>query len=149
MIPSVTFVFHLAKLSHPSSKPLIEPATSFSSPIFRTHPDSYIFFINFYVHGIGPATGKCASILFTLFAGDYDNRLQRPFSKLIHIGIGDQRDPLNTLTQTIRADRDPANKRPTISTKTGISAIIFNNFIHQSKVFYENMRFLVYGASFL
>ena len=36
-IPSVKFVFDSAKVARPSSDPLIEPATSFSSPIFRTH----------------------------------------------------------------------------------------------------------------
>ena len=37
-IPSVKFVFDSAKVARPSSDPLIEPATSFSSPIFKTHP---------------------------------------------------------------------------------------------------------------
>ena len=95
-IPSVKFVFDSAKVARPSSDPLIEPATSFSSPIFRTHPHGYNFFIKLYPYGIGPATGKCASILFTLFPGDYDNLLQWPFTKIIHIGIRDQLDPMNT-----------------------------------------------------
>ena len=46
-IPSVKFVFESAKVARPSSDPLIEPATSFSSPIFRTHPHGYDFFIKF------------------------------------------------------------------------------------------------------
>ena len=75
-IPSVNFVLDSAKVARPSSDPLIEPATRFSSPIFRTHPHGYNFSIKFYPYGIGPATGKCASILFTLFRGDYDNILQ-------------------------------------------------------------------------
>ena len=37
-ILSVKIVFDSAKVRRPSSDPLIEPATSFSSPIFRTHP---------------------------------------------------------------------------------------------------------------
>ena len=73
-IPSLKFVF-FAKVARSSSDPLIEPATSFSSPIFRTHPHGYNFFIKLYPYGIGPATDKCASILFTLFRGDYDNLL--------------------------------------------------------------------------
>ena len=59
-IPSVKFVFDSAKMARSSSDPLIEPATSFSSPIFRSHPHGYYFFIKFYSYGIGPATGKCA-----------------------------------------------------------------------------------------
>ena len=106
-IPSVKFVFDSAKKARPSSDPLIEPATSFSSPIFRTHPHGYNFFINFYPYGIEPATGKCCSILFTLFPGDFDNLLKWPFSKLIHIGIRDQLDPMNIWMKTIRPDQDP------------------------------------------
>ena len=55
-IPSVKFVFDSAKVARLSSDPLIEPATSFSSPIFRTHPHGYNFFIKLYPYGIGPAT---------------------------------------------------------------------------------------------
>ena len=103
-IPSVRFVSDSAKVALPSSDPLIEPATSFRSPIFRTHPHGYNFFIRFYPSGIGPPTGKCTSILFTLFPGDYDNLLQWPFSKIIHIGIRNQLDPLNKWTKTIQPD---------------------------------------------
>ena len=117
-IPSVKFVFDSAKKARPSSHdPLIEAATSFSSPIFRTHHHGYNFFIKFSPYGIGPATGKCASILFTLFPGDYDNLLKWPFSKLIHIRIRDQLYPMNTWMKTIRPDQDPAYKRPTMSKK--------------------------------
>ena len=118
-ILSVKFVFKSAKVARPSSDPLIEPATSFSSPTFRTHPHGYNFFNNFYPYGIGPATGKCASILFTLFPSNYDNLLKWPFSKVIHIGNQDQLDPLNTWMKTIRPDQDPVYKKPTITTKTG------------------------------
>ena len=148
-IPSVKFVFESAKVARPSSEPLIEPATSFSSPIFRTHPHGYNFFIKFYPYGIGPATGKCASILFTLFPGDYDNLLKWPFSKIIHIGIRDQLDPLNNWMKTIRPDQDPAYKKPTMSTKTGAAIVLINNFIPHSKLFNEDEGFLIDGASFI
>ena len=117
-IPSVKFVFDSGKAARPSSHPLIEAATSFRSLVFETHPHRYIFFVKFFPYGIGPATGKCASLRFILFPGDYDNLLQWPFSKLIHIGIQDQLDPLNKWMKTIRPDQDPANKKPTMSTKT-------------------------------
>ena len=102
--PSVKFLFDSAKVARPSSDPLIGAATSFSSPIFRTHPHGYNFFIKHYPYVIGPATGKCSSILFTLFPGDYDNLLQWPFTKIIHIGIRDQLDPMNTWMKTLRPD---------------------------------------------
>ena len=148
-IPSVKFVFDSAKVARPSSDPLIEPATSFSSPIFRTHPHGYNFFIKLYPYGIGPATGKCASVLFALFPGDYDNLLQWPFTKTIHIGIRDQLDPMNTWTKTILPDQDPAYKKPIISTKTGVATILINNFSPHSKLFSETEGFLIDGASFV
>ena len=148
-IPSVKFVFDSAKAARLSSDPLIEPATSFSSPTFRTHPHGYNFIIKLYPYGIGPATGKCASILFTLFPGDFDNLLQWHFSKLIHIGIQDQLDPMNTWMKTIRPDQDPAYKKPTMSTKTGVATILNNNFILHSKLFSETEGFLIDGASFI
>ena len=148
-IPSVKFVFDSAKVARSSSDPLVEPATSFSSPIFRTHPHGYNFFIKLYPYGIGPATGKCASILFTLFPGDYDNLLQWPFSKIIHIGIRDQLDPMNTWMKTIRPHQDPAFKKPTMSTKTGTETVLINNFIPHSKLFSETEGFLIDGASFI
>ena len=148
-IPSVKFVFESAKVARPSSDPLIEPATSFNSPIFNTHPQGYNFFNKFYPYGIGPATGKCASILFTLFPGDYDNLLKWPFSKLVHIGIRDPLDPLNTRMKTIRPDHDPAYKKPKMSLKTGAATVLINNFIPHSKHFSEIEGFLVDGASFI
>ena len=130
-IPSAKLVLESAKVARPSSDPLIEPATSFSCPIFRSHPHGYNFFIKFYPYGIGPANGKCASILFTLFTGDYDNLVQWPFSKIIHIGIRDQLDPLNTWMKTIRPYQDPAYKKPTMSTKTGAATVlIYKNIFH-------------------
>ena len=142
-------VFESAKLARPSSDSLIEPTTSFSSPIFRTHPHGYNFFIKFYPNGIGPATGKCASILFTLFPGDYDNLLKWSFSKIIHIGIRDQLDPMNTWMKTIRPDQDPAYKNPTMSTETGAATILINNYLPHSKIFSETEGFLIDCASFI
>ena len=107
------FVFDSTKVARPSFDPLVDPATSCSSPIFRTHPHGYNFFVKLYPYGIGPATGKCASFLFTLFPGDYYNLFQWPFSKLIHIGI---RDQLNTSTKKfgltdIRPTRNPLSQQ--------------------------------------
>ena len=148
-IPSVKFVFDSAKKARPSSDPLIEPATNFRSPIFRTHPHGYNFFIKLYPYGIGPATGNCASILFTLFPGDYDNLLQWPFSKLIQIRIQDQLDPMNNWMKTIPPDQDPAYREPTMSSKTGAATVLINNFIPHSKLFSETEGFLIDGASFI
>ena len=148
-IPSLKFVFDSAKVARPSSDPLIEPVSSFSSPIFRTHPHGYNFFIKFYPYGIGPATAKCASILFTLFPGDYDNLLKWAFSKTIHIGIRDQLDPMNTWMKTILPHQDTVYEKPTMSTKTGVATILVNKFIPHSKLFNGTEGFLIDGASFI
>ena len=147
--PSVKFLFDSAKVARPSSDPLNQPATSFSSPIFTTHPHGYNFFIKIYPVAIGLATGKCASILFTIFPGHYDNLLQWPFSKPIHIGIRDQLEPLNTRMKAIRFDQDPAYKKPTMSTKTGAATILIDNFFPHSKLFSETEGFLIDDASFI
>ena len=141
------FVFHSGKVTQPSSDPLIEPATCCGSLIFRTHPHGYNSFNKFCPYGIGTAAGKCASISFTLLPFDYNNLLQRSLSKLIHIGIRDQLDLLNTWTQTIWPDQKPAYRKPTISTKTRVSTIIIKGFIPHSKLFSETEGFLIDGAS--
>ena len=104
MIPSVKFVFDCAKVARPSSDPFIEPTTTFACPIFTTHLHGYNIFTKFYPYGIGPATGKGASNLFTLFPGNNDILHQWPFLKPILIGIRDKLDPLNTGTKTIQSD---------------------------------------------
>ena len=142
-------VFDSAKVARPSSHPLIEPATSFSSPIFRTQPHAYNFFTKFYPNSIGPATGKCASILFTLPPCDYGNLLQWPFSKINHIGIRNQLDPLSIWTKSIQPGQDRTYKKPTMSTKIGIAAVINNNFFAHSKLFSETESFLIDGAKFI
>ena len=144
-IPSVKFVFDSSKVARPSSDPLIEPATSFSSPIFMTHPYGYNFFIKLYPYGIGPATGN------SIHPPPCRQRQSSPMtlSKLIHIGIRDQLDPMNTWMKTIRPDQDPAYKKPTVSTKTGVATILINNFIPHSKLFSETEGYLIDGASFI
>ena len=100
-------------------------------------------------YGIGPATGKFVSIFFTLFPGEYDNLLQWPFSKLIYIGIRDQLDPLKTWTKKNQPDQHPAYKKPTISTKTEVAAIIMNNIFPHSKLLSQTEGLLIDGASFI
>ena len=60
-ISSVKFVIDSAKVARPSSDPLVEPATSFSSPISGLTVLDTTYQILPY--GVGPATGKCASTI--------------------------------------------------------------------------------------
>ena len=66
----------------------------------------------------------------------------------MHIGIREKLDPLNTRTQTLWPDQDPAYNQPTALLKTGISAVIIDKFIPYSKLFRETENFLIDGASF-
>ena len=109
-------------------------------------------FVKFYPYGIGSATGKCASTLFTYSPSCLATTIicfSGPSSKFNHIVIRDQLDPLNTRTKTIQPDQNPAYKKPTISTKTRVATIIINNFLPHSKLFSETEGFLVDSASYL
>ena len=68
---------------------------------------------------------------------------------IIHIGIRDQLDPLNTWTETIPPDQDLAFKKPTIFTKTGVSTTIINIFIPRSNLFSETEGFLFDGVDYI
>ena len=148
-ILSVNFVFNSAKVSRPSSDLLIESATSFNSRIIRTHPNGHKFLIKSYPYGIGSATGKSASILFTSFFGDYYNMFRWPFQKPIHLDVRHELDPLNAWTQTIQSEQDPAYEQHTNSKKAGVSAIVVNIFIPRPKLFSKTERFLIDCAMFL
>ena len=56
---------------------------------------------------------------------------------------------MNTWMKTIRPDQDPAYKKPTMPTKTGVATILINNFIPHSKLFSETEGFLIAGAKFI
>ena len=123
---------------------------SFGSPIFRTHSHGCNFSIKFYPYSIGSASGKFASILFTFFPVDFDKLLRWLFPKHIHVGIRDQFVPLNTWVQTLHPDeRDSAFKKPTISSKEGVSFANVKNFITHSKHLNRTEGFLVEGTSCL
>ena len=76
------------------------PSTHYNSPVYRTHPYSYISFVQFYPYGLGSAAGNHASIMFALFPGDYDGLLKWPFSKTIHLSVRDQLDLQKSWTIT-------------------------------------------------
>ena len=143
-------MFDCAKKLRSSSDTLTEPTTSFGSPIFRIHPQGYNFFVKFNPYGIGSASENFVSFLFTFFPGDFDNLQQWQFPRRMHIGIRDQFDLLNIWEETIHPDdRNPASRRPTISSKEGLSAVNINNFIPHSKPLNGAESFLVEGTSYL
>ena len=56
---------------------------------------------------------------------------------------------MNSWMKTIPPDQDPAYKKPSMSTKTGVATILINIFIPHSKLFSETECLLIDGTSFI
>ena len=83
----VKLVFDTAKSSARLDNAATNPSTHYNSPVYRTHPHGYNFFIQFYPYGLNAAAGNHASIMFALFPGDYDGLLTWPFPKKLLLVI--------------------------------------------------------------
>ena len=78
-VTAVKSVFDTAKYSARLVNAAKDPSTHYNSPVYRTHPYGYTFFVQFYPYGPEAAAGNHASIMFALFPGDYDGFLKWPF----------------------------------------------------------------------
>ena len=76
-------VFDTAKSAARVDSAATNPITHYNSPVYRTNPHDYNFFIQLYPYGLNAAAGNHASIMFALFPGDYDGLLTWPFPKTI------------------------------------------------------------------
>ena len=112
-LTAVKLVFDTAKSSARLDNAAKDPSTHYNSPVYRTHPYGYNFFIQFYPYGLDAAAGIHASIMFALFPGDYDGLLKWPFSKTIHLSVRDQLDPQNTWTISFAPSDRISFRRPT------------------------------------
>ena len=63
-ICSVSFVYCSAKSAHRASKPIDNKSSGYWSPIFRTRPYGYNFFILFYPYGLGTNAGQFVTTFF-------------------------------------------------------------------------------------
>ena len=145
---SVNFVYRSATSAHRASRPIDDKLSGYWSPIFRTHPYGYNFMIRFYPYGLGTNAGQFVTI-FAFFPGDYDDLLYWPFPKIIHLGLRDQLDPLNTWTQKIQPTKEQPFRRPTSSSKNAAFAIAFHRFIPYSKFFNETEGYIVHDTCYL
>ena len=84
-LASLKLVFDTAKSSARLDNAAKDPSTHYNSPVYRTHPYDYNFFVQFYPYGLDSAAGNHASVMFALFPGDYDGLLTWPFPKTIHL----------------------------------------------------------------
>ena len=148
-ISSVQFIFNSARSAHRQSKPINDKTTGYWSPVFRTHPYGYNFVIRFHPYGIDATAGQFAALIFAFFPGDYDGLLRWPFSKVIHLSLRDQLDPLNTWTQTIQPTQELPFRRPTSSLKNDAFAVAFYKYIPHSKLFSETDGYIVNDTSYI
>ena len=117
-----------------------DPSTHYNSPVYRTHPYGYNFFVQFYPYGLDSAAGNHASIMFPLFPGDYDGFLTWPFPKTIHLSVRDQLDPQNKWTITFAPSEKISFRRPN---REPCPTVTNFNFFPHSKMFSKTENFLL------
>ena len=82
-LTSLRLVSDTDKSATPPDDAATNPSNHYNSPVYRTHPHGYNFFVQFCLYGLDSADGNHASIMFAFFAGDYDGWLTWPFPKTI------------------------------------------------------------------
>ena len=145
-LTSLKLVFDTAKSSARLDKAAKDPSTHFNSPVYRTHPYGYNFFVQFYPYGLDSAAGNHASVMFALFPGDYDGLLTWPFHKTIHFSVRDQLDPQNTWNITFAPSEKLSFRRPT---RKPVPTLMNFNFFPHSKMFSKTENFLLNDALYL
>ena len=145
-LTSLKIVFNTAKSSARLDNAAKDPSTHYNSPVYRTHPYDYIFFVQFYPYGLDSAAGNHASIMFALFPGDYDGLLTWPFPKTIQLSVRDQLDPQNTWTITF-APSEKISFRS--STGEALPTLMNFNFFPHSRMFSKTENFLLNDILYL
>ena len=145
-LTAVKLVFDTAKSSARLDNAAKDPSTHYNSPVYRTHPYGYNFFVQFYPFGLDAAAGNHASIMFALFPGDYDGLLKWPFSKTIHLSVRDQLDPQNTWTISFAPSDRISFRRPT---RDPLPTLMKFNFFPHSKMFSKTENFLLDNTLYL
>ena len=139
-------VFDTAKSAARLDNAATNPSTHYNSPVYRTHPHGYNFFVQFYPYGLNAAAGNHASIMFALFPGDYDSLLTWPFPKTVHLSVRDQLDPQNNWTITFTPSEKTPFRRPTRGPHPTLTNF---NFFPHSKMFSKTEHFLFDNTLYL
>ena len=142
-ITSLKLVFDIAKSSARLDNAAKDPNTRYNSPVYRTHPYGYKFFVQFYPYGLDSAAGNHASIMFAFFPANYDGILTWPFPKTIHLSVRDQLDPQSTWTITFAPSEKISFRRPT---REPVPTLMNFNFFPHSKMFSKTENFLLNDA---
>ena len=115
---SLKLVFDTAKSSARLDNAAKDPSTHYNSPVYRTNPYGFNFFVQFYPYGLDSAAGTHASIMFALFPGDYDGLLTWPLPKTVQLSVRDRLDTQNTWTIAFAPSEKISFRRPTRDTLT-------------------------------
>ena len=137
-LTSLKLVFDTAKSSARLYNAAQDPNTQYNSPVYRTHPYGYNFFVQFYPYGLDSAAGNQASIMFASFPGDYNGLLTWPFPKTNHLSVRDQLDPQNKWTITFAPSEKISFRRPT---REPLPTLMNFDFFPHSKMFSKTENF--------
>ena len=138
-VTSIKLVFESARLWYLKPGRENAPTTRLRSPIFRSHPYGYNFYLSLYPYGFAAAIGTWMSLSPSMSAGEYDDILPWPVSKTIQIKVRDQINPLNAWSQTI----EPRElTRPTTTDFSTVPTVRYPYFSPHTKLFDETNGYL-------
>ena len=133
-VTSIKLVFESARLWYLKPGRENVPTTRLRSPIFRSHPYGYNFYLNLYPYGLAAAIGTWVSLSLSISAGEYDDILFWPIFKTIQIKVRDQLNTLNASSQTI----EPRELTlPTTTDFSTVPTVRYPYFFPHTKLFDE------------
>ena len=133
-VTSVQLVFESARLWYLKAGRENAPTTRLHSPIFRSHPYGYNFYLKFYPYGSAAAIGNWASISLSISAAEYDDILPWPVSKTIQLKVRNQLNPLNTWNQAIESKQ---LTKPTTNEYSTVPTVRHAYFLPRAELFNE------------
>ena len=99
-----------------------------------------------YPYGFAAAIGTWVSLSLSMSAGEYDDILPWPVSKIIQIKVRDQLNPLNAWSQTI----EPRElTRPTTDDFSSVPTVRYPYFFPHTKLFEETNGYLNNDAIYI
>ena len=138
-VTSIKLVFESARLWYLKLGRENAPTTRLRSPVFRSHPYGYDFYLNLYPYGFAAAIGTWLSLSLSISPGENDDILPCPVSKTIQIKVRDQLNPLNVWSQTI----EPRElTRPTTADFSTVPTVRYPYFFPHTKLFEETIGYL-------
>ena len=145
-ITSLKLVFDTAKSSARLDDAAKDPSTHYISPMYRTHPYGYNFFVQFYPYGPDSAAGNHASIMFALIPGDYNGLLNGCSRRRFTFQSATNLTPQSTWTISFAPSEKISFPRPT---REPLPTLINFNFFRHSNMFSKTENFLLDNTLYL